>query len=634
MIPLIRLGLRLAGGGGAPERMRATTAVAAGAVGAWVLMNTVAIARAEATLQPGLFATVESQRLLVAVITVVAMPVVVLVATATRLSATLRDRRLAGLRLLGLSPSRTRVVAAVESGAGSAVGTLLGLVLFWLTRPLVQEVHVAGRDWSQVALVPGVLPAVLVCVAIPLLAVAVSLIPTQWMTRGAAEQARLVSLRRPSPWRLAPMAIGIVVFLLASSTASTEDISDRRALLFVAGSALCGLGLLLVVPVFVRLLADVMVAFGRRPVARIAGRRLQSQPAGVSRIVAGLLIGLFVVSGARVVIGAWEDTPQYRSAEQGLFDGPAEYTVSVPGRADPEAVATSLAAAEGVRGAYADRQVMAWCGGGGPCLWAFVGTCADVELAVPGATGCRDDQAAWLDTKEPAARATYSWEATSRPGPPPVELPSPEGVIRSDDRPHALGDALQAAVFIPVGTPGIVTLADHRLRTVIALTGPGDAAGDALQAAAREAAPGAEVYPSFYAEDYDFVAGLRAMVWAVAAVVLSVGLLSFAISAIDRAVARRAEMVSLQVLGTPRRVIRWAQWWEALLPLAVGAPLAVGLGWAVGSGYLTLGGSLDATPWQSTLGLAAVSAVGVVLIAGLSVLGCAPRVRADLIRRA
>jgi hypothetical protein len=141
------------------------------------------------------------------------------------------------------------------------------------------------------------------------------------------------------------------------------------------------------------------------------------------------------------------------------------------------------------------------------------------------------------------------------------------------------------------------------------------------------------VQPSFYAEDYNFVAGLRAMVWAVAAVVLSVGLLAFAISAIDRAVSRRAEMVSLQLLGTPRRVIRAAQWWEALLPLALGLPGAVLLGWALGRGYLLLAEALRASPWESTLALGGLATAAAVLIAGLTVVASAPRIRPDLIRR-
>jgi hypothetical protein len=38
------------------------------------------------------------------------------------------------LRVLGLAPSRTRIVSAVEAGAGAVVGGVLGLALFWLAQ--------------------------------------------------------------------------------------------------------------------------------------------------------------------------------------------------------------------------------------------------------------------------------------------------------------------------------------------------------------------------------------------------------------------------------------------------------------------------------------------------------------------
>ncbi|MBA2639270.1 MAG: hypothetical protein H0U77_04615, partial [Nocardioidaceae bacterium] len=129
----VRLGLRLAGGGGARERLRAGSVVLASAVGCWVLLGTLAAVRSEWQLGFSLYDDASMRNLLAAVVTVVAMSVLVMVASVARLSAGVRDRRLAGLRLLGLTPARTRVVAAVESGAGAVVGGVLGLGLFWLT---------------------------------------------------------------------------------------------------------------------------------------------------------------------------------------------------------------------------------------------------------------------------------------------------------------------------------------------------------------------------------------------------------------------------------------------------------------------------------------------------------------------
>jgi hypothetical protein len=50
------------------------------------------------------------------VLLAVGVPVVVLVSTAARLSASVRDRRLASLRLIGLPPASTRLVVRSKSG--------------------------------------------------------------------------------------------------------------------------------------------------------------------------------------------------------------------------------------------------------------------------------------------------------------------------------------------------------------------------------------------------------------------------------------------------------------------------------------------------------------------------------------
>ena len=638
MIADVRLGLRLAaGGGGARERSRAGAVVLADGVGAAVLLTTLAIAHSETQLGPTLYSAAETQRLVAAVVATVCLPVVVLVATAARLSASLRDRRLAGLRLLGLSPLRTRLVAAVESGAGALVGCLLGVVLFWLARPFVSGVQVAGRDWSDTTFTPSTLPAVLVVMGLPLLAVGVGVLPTRGLGGGLLRASRRDGVRRPSLWRLLPLVAGLALTAVTIGGADGDSISDARAYTFFAAVGLCGIGVVAVVPAFTRLLADLLVRVPGSPTLRIAGRRLQAQPAGVSRIVSGLLIGLFLVTGGRMVVGAFEDTPQYRDAARAVEGGRAEYALFSPGVA-PRTALSAVRPVAGVQGTYVEQLLQTPCRGAGDCLTAFVGSCADLGVAVPGIAGCDDGAVSWLGRRPDGVGAWSSplaWHVASGPGQRGrLLLPVPEARIElpGDDAADLVADR-GVQVFVPVSTPGVRDLAGPGWGVPVVVADPSQATQDGLQAAVASVSPGGEAYPRFGRDEYDFVAGLRAIVWAVATVVLTIGLLGFAISTIDRTVGRRAEMVSLQLLGTSRRVIRAAQWWEAALPLALGLPLAVALGWSVGSGYLALGGALDARPWQSVLALGVTSALAGALIAGLTVLACAPPVRADLIRR-
>ena len=52
--------------------------------------------------------------------------------------------------------------------------------------------------------------------------------------------------------------------------------------------------------------------------------------------------------------------------------------------------------------------------------------------------------------------------------------------------------------------------------------------------------------------------------------VVGMGLLSFALAVVDRAVNRRRELLSLQLLGVPSATLRRSQWIEAAVPVLGG----------------------------------------------------------------
>ncbi|HET6562312.1 MAG TPA: FtsX-like permease family protein [Marmoricola sp.] len=633
----IALGLRLTGAGGGAARLRSLLVALATALGTALMLAIAAIARAEQLENVSVYAdNTGMQRLLLAVVLTVALPVLVLVATAARLSAELRDRRLANLRLLGLTPARTRLVAVTEAGVAALAGVLVGSLLFQAVRPVLAGVHVAGRTWTFAALSPSSGDYLLVTASVVVAVVGVAVLPQRLDVGSALARAHRVDLRRPSALRVLPLAVGalLCLFVMTRNAQSDHEPSGTVVAALFAGITLLGIGLVLVVPVLVRLLADALLRVARGPSGTVAGRRLQAQPVGVTRVVSGLLIGLFLVTGARAVVVAFETTPQYVQAARQVEEGQRVLLGTTQAKAS--SVADRAESVAGVRRTVVLPRVTAGDGcrsGNGYCLQAVVADCAQLHAIAPALTGCRDGVPMWADaddmTLEQTRGKTLSWFAQHnyralRQAGAVATTPAPTAWLHGEAWLEL--DPVNAMVVLPPSLLHHGALPANAQVEVLALGDPGRSlAGDLEQAGLT-----ATSYWGF--EDYDFVAGLRAIVWSVAAVVLSVGLLAFAVAAVDRAVARRREVMSLQLVGVSRAVLRRSQWLEAGLPIGVGTLLAIGLGMLAGATYLSLAEELDTLPWRQSATLAAVSFLSAVVIAGLTVVAASPRIRPELIR--
>jgi hypothetical protein len=629
------LGLRLTGAGAGPARVRTALVALAAGLGTLILLGVLAAGRAEQILTGPMYSSAELRRLMAAVVLSIALPVLVLAATSARLSAELRDRRLANLRLLGLTPAQTRAVAVAESGVAAAAGTALGWLAFLAVRPVAAQIGEAQRGW-----LPGTLRATggeqaLVALGMLLAVVLVAAIPQRLDLPSALGRARMADARRPSLLRAAPLAVGLLLCLgvVLRGSDGSHSPSDLVVAAFVAGVALLGLGLVVLVPVLVRLGADLLLRVSSGPVGTLTGRRLQAQPAAVTRVVSGLLIGLFLVTGARAVVVAFETTPQYLQAARQIENGQRVGINTT--LAETDRLVRRATAVQGVDEVVALPLLSAGdCSRDmRQCYNAVVATCAQLQTVAPGVTGCREGEPMWLGaadaeiTDRPLAWYAATDNVAMRSAEPVAELPAPTATVGSSGW-NAL-DPVTANVLIPPTDVDLAQLSPGSRVDLLVLGAPGRGLGDALYDAGAVGENGMS-YWGF--EDYDFVAGLRALVWAIAAVVLAVGLLAFAVAAVDRALARRREVVSLQLAGVPPSLLRRAQWLEAALPLGIGTVLAVGLGVLAGATYLTLADEPTHLPWAQSLTLAGVAALSSVVIAALTVVAASPRLRPDLVR--
>ena len=104
------------------------------------------------------------------------VPVAVFVSTATRLSAARREQRLAALRLVGATGSQVTALAAVEALFVTIIGVVAGIGLFLLTRPLVAKIPLDNATWFPASIVPPLVPALVLLLAIPVVGVGAAVV--------------------------------------------------------------------------------------------------------------------------------------------------------------------------------------------------------------------------------------------------------------------------------------------------------------------------------------------------------------------------------------------------------------------------------------------------------------------------
>lgn len=624
----VLLGVRLAVGTRG-QRVRSMMIAAAAGVGTLVLLLVWGIAHSQVG-DTTAFGANEVRLLLAGTIGMVALPVLVLIATVARLAAGLRDRRLANLRLLGMTAAQTRVVAATEVGVASVLGVVGGVGVFVAAASLLSGIEVAGRAWTYESLVPPPAGWITVLSLVPLVSVLTAALPQ----RLASDRTPAEEPRQASWWRAVPLAVG-----LAICWGTRSPLIDRQDTLpgtevaaIMGGIALTAVGTLLVVPVFVNLVARVVLAGKPGALATLTGRRLQSQPAGATRVISALMVGLFVVMMARAVLVAFTSTSQYEAAADHIERNQTAETVVGP--AELSSTTELLRGVEGVDRVVsfpvlsaATRGVSAEDSG----VTVVVASCARLAPAGGSLRGCSDDVPSLVgDTWYPrtgvdamTVQEIHGWEA--RGDAVPVSLAT-AGVIDQVAFERAVGAMVNmSVVVVPPGTPGTGPLLEQTDHLVVAHAGPGRDLYDRVDAA------GVMTSTSVDIENYDFVRGMRTLIWTLATVVLSVGLLTFAIAGVDRAVNRRRELTALRLIGTPHGVLLKAQWWEAALPTALGSVLAIFVGAYAGATYLQLDED-RLMPMSETVALAGVAVVASMLIALVTVIGTTTRLVPEHIR--
>ncbi len=94
-------------------------------------------------------------------------PVLIFIATATRLSAARREQRFAALRLVGATPRQVAVISAVESTLAATLGVAAGFGLFFGLRPALAAVPFTGEPFFLADLSLNATDMLLVALGVP-----------------------------------------------------------------------------------------------------------------------------------------------------------------------------------------------------------------------------------------------------------------------------------------------------------------------------------------------------------------------------------------------------------------------------------------------------------------------------------
>ncbi|MFD9699007.1 FtsX-like permease family protein [Lentzea sp. NPDC059081] len=526
---------------------------------------------------------------------VLVVPCLVLVASAARLTAAKRERRLAALRLAGASPRQVVVMTAVETAIGAVVGSVLGVLLAQPFSHVTATIPWEGGTWFPGDFVPS--PAVVAAVAVlaPVLVVGAAIMGLRRVVNQplAAEGKRTVR-----PWRLLMIAGAIGVFFLGITYAREAGGANQFTVVLL-GLGGVALALVLAGPVLTAWVGRFFVGRWRGPSTLLAGRRLAGDPVAAFRGSAGVVIAVFTGSMALTMLPGLESQVPFRDrtwVENALVAQGVQHDIT------PLRLATSAPIITMLDGTVGNDQ---------RGTYVVVGHCEDVAKVLPG-LNCRPGP------------AVYASE------------PLPGTKFESDKVEATLPDRYETRPFAGNGQVGVVIDRDllpttsGEVSLVAVPTTPENR--ELVHTAMVGTLPGARLVDSEQLYGDTLMADLERATVIGLSIAAVLGGIGAAVAAAGSVIDRRRTFGALIAAGTPIRVLGHALRREVMLPVFAVTLAACGAGLVIGLGLLSLArgivghGDMPITPWVlAPVGVGVVVALVAALACGPVLRGISPR---------
>ncbi|MER6445645.1 hypothetical protein DEJ51_21350 [Streptomyces venezuelae] len=574
--------------------------------------------------------------MLMVVLTFVAllMPVAVFIATAVRFGGDRRDRRLAALRLVGADSRTVRRIAAGEALAGSLVGLVLGAGFFAVGRSLVGSVSLRQRSVFPADLDPAPWLAVLVALAVPAAAVAVTL----FALRGVViEPLGVVRTAKPTRrrvwWRLLLPLIGLG--LLVPLGGRGNDHGRFNQWQVSGGVVLLLVGITVLLP---WLLERFVAKVSGGPVSwQLAVRRLQVNSGAAARLVNGIAVAVAGAIALQMLFAGVEGD-YTRSTGQDPARAAVAVMVTSEAQTRMDDIAQRIAAVPDVTrtvpltSTQASRQVPAT----EETVELTIGTC-DALGEVATLDSCEDGDAFVLTgSAEPLPQGSPGiYGATAKPGdelfvgdvrgyetegadrPAPVKWQVPAAARTVPSRPDPTGQLRGGLLVTPSAAPKeIGDFPNARIYVQVDESRP-----DALDRARNAVFKADPFVTAMTLRDTRQAAGYSSirtgLFFGATAVLVLIGG-SLLVSQLEQLRERRRLLSSLVAFGTRRSTLSLSVLWQTAVPIVLGLVLAAGVGVGLGAVLMGMAAQPIRVDWASVLGMTAAGAGVVVVVTLLS----------------
>jgi hypothetical protein len=520
-------------------------------------------------------------------IVVLIAPCLVLVASAARLTAARRERRLAALRLAGATPQQVISMTATETALAAITGAVLGVALSFPLRELTALIPWDGGDWYPSDWTPSGLMIALALVLAPALVVGAAVLGLRRAVNRPLGAAQQQTKRQPNAARLLWIAVAVVAFMVALGVA--KESREGGMTLVLLGLAAVAVSLVLTGPLVTSLLGKFFTARWRSPATLLAGRRLRDDPKAAFRASAGVVLAVFAGSMALAMFPSVEDQIGYSTGQwrDGVY---VAQGASESSKQQIENVRTDLKA-KGVDTPVVGITEGGFRSGKDHVASAMIIACADATKVIGGQiNGCKPGPAIYVPKATAVDPARLQFESYGSGL--SSEIPLPKGISVREYEPSGYhGILVDPAVFPQITGSG----------TIAVVTTP--ATREIVHTMLVRNLPGVHLYSNErYDARADTLAGdLRRATLIGLSIATVLGGVSAGVAAAGSVVDRRRTFGALIAAGTPVPVLTRALRREAMLPALV-ATLGAGVaGVLVGSGLLTLiEGRLQLNPWIIT----------------------------------